>query len=146
MPTRTALLGKFFNYQANDILQVINEGGEVVFGIDATGVIYPEIAINAVKQLVFLDGSIQDTAYVIPQLPQTGVAVCTGSSSTVTFSKPYVGSASPAVVATQIDSTPNGLSICISMIGSPGNWTGFTLKLSSSFFGAYSWIAYGNPN
>ena len=86
------------------------------------------------------------TAALDLALPQIGVAVCTGNGPTITFGRAYVGTLAPVVIVTQIGTTPNGLSTSITMIGTAGAWTGFTLNLSGSFFGAYSWLATGNPN
>jgi hypothetical protein len=87
--------------------------------------------------ITFSDGTDQTSGV------QSGVAVCTGPSSSVTFESPYATERAPQIVATQIGSTPNGLSACISVTGTNGAWTGFTLHLSSSFFGAYAWLAQG---
>jgi hypothetical protein len=93
----------------------------------------------------FTDGSYQSSAALAPTL-QCGVAVCTGSSSVVTFLQNYIGEQAPVVFITQIGTTPNGASASVHVNGTNGAWTGFTLELSSSFFGAYSWVSVGNPN
>ena len=96
----------------------------------------------------FADGTYQTTS-ANPQANtlQCGVAVCTGSGPTVNFSTPYVGASAPIVVVTGIDGfDTHSLFYSVSLAGSSGNWTGFTLNLSGTFFGAFNWIAVGNPN
>jgi len=98
----------------------------------------------------FPDGSYQTTAATTNTQAnslQCGVAIFTsGSTSTVTFANPYVATASPAVVCTALDGAVSGEPSSVRVLGSNNNWTGFSLTLSSSIFGAYNWIALGNPN
>ncbi len=101
--------------------------------------------VNADK-LNFSDGTVQTTAAKTPPVTQTGVAVCTGGGPSITFATPFVATSAPTIVVTQIGSSPNGLGVAVHVNGVNGNWTGFTLELSGSFFGAYAWVAFGNPN
>ena len=95
------------------------------------------------QKINFTDGTFQITAAASMQV---GVAVCTGSGPTVNFATPFVGVQAPVVHVTQIGTSPNGLGVCVSVNGTNGDWTGFTLHLSGSFFGAYGWVAFGNPD
>jgi hypothetical protein len=99
----------------------------------------------------FQDGTEQLTAAVspTPQVAslQAGVVVCTGTSSTVIFAKPYVGLQAPVVVVTGLNNSyESSLFYSVSIAGTNGNWTGFTLNLSASLFGAFGWMAIGNPS
>ncbi len=93
----------------------------------------------------FEDGTVQTTAAVKPQV---GVAIFTGgNTSSVIFATQYVGNSAPIVVVTGLDGVvSDGLFFSVSMVGSPGAWTGFTLKLSGNLFGAFNWLAAGNPD
>lgn len=88
----------------------------------------------------------QNIMIAVTPVMQTGIAVCTGGSPTVTFASLFVGPTAPNVVVSQIGTTPNGLGVACHILGSSGAWTGFTLELSGSFFGAYVYIAFGTPN
>ena len=101
------------------------------------------------KGVSFQDGTIQSTAATVnSQSLQTGVAVFTGgTSSAVVFGTTYKGASAPTVVVTGLDGVyTNGLSFSITVAGTNGAWTGFTLNLSGALFGAFNWIAIGNPN
>ena len=77
---------------------------------------------------------------------ERGEAICTGSGPTVNFAANFTATTAPVVIVSQVGTTPNALSASVSINGSAGAWTGFTLHLSGSFFGAYSYIAVGTPN
>lgn len=96
----------------------------------------------------FNDGSIQYTAANLQaNTMQGGVAVCTGSGPTITFTSAYVGLQAPIVVATGLDGwSGDGLNYSVSLVGTAGAWTGFKLNLSGTFFGAFNWVAFGNPD
>jgi hypothetical protein len=99
--------------------------------------------------ITFSDGSVQSTAANAQvNTLQAGVAVFTGgTSSAVTFTTPYIGASAPMVVVTGLDGVyTHGLSFSITVAGSSGAWTGFTLNLSGALLGAFNWIAVGNPN
>ena len=80
--------------------------------------------------------------------PQCGVAVFTGgATSAVVFVTPYVANSAPIVVVTGLDGTyTNSLFYSVSLTGTAGAWTGFTLTLSANLFGAFNWVAIGNPD
>jgi hypothetical protein len=114
----------------------INMGGTSVF--------------TKTQGIKFADGTEQDTAAVTPnpgaQSLQTGVAVFTGgTSSAVVFGTTYTGVLAPTVVVTGLDGVyTHGLSFSLTVAGTNGAWTGFTLNLSGALFGAFNWIAIGN--
>ena len=99
------------------------------------------------KGVSFQDGTLQSTA-ATPQSQslQTGVAIFTGgTSSAVVFGTPYTGASAPTVVVTGLDGVYTyGLSFSLTVAGTNGAWTGFTLYLSGALFGAFNWIAVGN--
>ena len=99
------------------------------------------------KGVSFQDGTLQSTAAnPLSQSLQTGVAIFTGgTSSAVVFGTPYTGASAPTVVVTGLDGvyTP-GLSFSLTVAGTNGAWTGFTLYLSGALFGAFNWIAVSN--
>ena len=76
----------------------------------------------------------------------SGTAVCTGSGPTVNFTSNFKATLAPSVIVAQIGTSTNGLGVAVHVNGTNGAWTGFTLELSGSFFGAYAWVAVGNPN
>ena len=91
----------------------------------------------------FADGTYQTTAASVPNI-QYGVAVCTGSGPTVNFSTSYTGSNAPIVVVTGLDGVDtHSLFYSVAIVGSSGAWTGFTLNLSGTLYGAFGWIAIG---
>ena len=99
----------------------------------------------------FADGTYQTTAAVADNAQantlQAGVAVCTSQSVSVTFASPYVATKAPIVVVTGIDGfDTHGIFTSVSAVGSASAWTGFTVNLSGTFFGAFNWVAIGNPN
>lgn len=79
---------------------------------------------------------------------QAGVAIFTGgTSTTVAFTAAYVAASAPIVIVTGLDGVyTHSLFFSISVLGTSGAWTGFTLNLSGSLLGAFNWIAIGNPN
>jgi hypothetical protein len=94
----------------------------------------------------FADGTDQTTAATVnSQSIQTGVAIFTGgTSSAVVFGTTYTGASAPIVVATGLDGVyTQNLAFSVTVAGSPGAWTGFTLNLSKALFGAFNWIAAG---
>ena len=96
------------------------------------------------KGVSFQDGTIQSTAATVnSQSIQTGVAIFTGgTSSAVVFGTTYTGASAPIVVATGLDGVyTQNLAFSVTVAGSPGAWTGFTLNLSNALFGAFNWIA-----
>jgi hypothetical protein len=97
--------------------------------------------VNA-QQLNFSDGTVQDTAYTLQRAPLWGVAVVTGTSAAVTFTTPYVG-AQPVVLLTPYTQAP---SFWVTFQGTVGNYTGFTVNVASTFFGAFNYVVFGNPN
>ena len=102
-------------------------------------------------EVEFTDGTIQNTAAVSPTSTiksiQAGVAVCTSSSASVTFANAYTGASAPIAVVTGLDGfDTHSLFMSVSLVGSSGAWTGLTINLSGSFFGAFNWICIGNPN
>ena len=111
----------------------INMGGGSVF--------------TTTQGIKFEDGTEQDTA-ATPQSQslQTGVAIFTGgTSSAVVFGTPYTGASAPTVVVTGLDGVyTHGLSFSLTVAGTSGAWTGFTLYLSGALFGAFNWIAVSN--
>ena len=99
------------------------------------------------KGVSFQDGTLQSTAAnPTSQSLQTGVAIFTGgTSSAVVFGTPYTGASAPTVVVTGLDGVyTQGLSFSLTVAGTNGAWTGFTLYLSGALFGAFNWIAVGN--
>ena len=99
------------------------------------------------KGVSFQDGTLQSTAAnPLSQSLQTGVAIFTGgTSSAVVFGTPYTGASAPTVVVTGLDGVYTyGLSFSLTVAGTNGAWTGFTLYLSGALFGAFNWIAVGN--
>ena len=116
--------------------------------------------VNA-KQINFSDGTTQITASVTgpagpigptgatgatgpagPSNGKGGVAIFTGSNtSTVTFGSPYTTTLAPAICATALDGAVSGGLPSVQVLGTNGNWTGFTLTLQNSVFGAFSWVA-----
>ena len=111
----------------------INMGGNSVF--------------TTTKAIKFADGTLQSTAAnTKSQSLQTGVAIFTGgTSSAVVFGTPYTGASAPTVVVTGLDGVyTQGLSFSLTVAGTNGAWTGFTLYLSGALFGAFNWIAVSN--
>ena len=104
----------------------------------------------SVKGVAFQDGTVQTTAAVTSTQPNTlqcGVAVFTGGTlSTVTFAAPYIANSAPVVVCNALDGAVSGEPSSLTVLGSGGDWTGFVLTISHNLFGAYNWIALGNPN
>jgi hypothetical protein len=99
--------------------------------------------------VLFTDGTEQFTAGIPASLNiQCGVALFTGGTvSTVTFATPYTAVQAPIVVVTGLNSVyTHSLFESVASLGSNGAWTGFTLTISAALFGAYNWLACGNPN
>ena len=99
------------------------------------------------KGVSFQDGTLQSTAAnPLSQSLQTGVAIFTGGTrSAVVFGTPYTGASAPTVVVTGLDGVYTyGLSFSLTVAGTNGAWTGFTLYLSGALFGAFNWIAVSN--
>jgi hypothetical protein len=97
--------------------------------------------VTNTESVLFTNGTEQFSAV------QAGVAVCTGTGPTVAFANPYIGALAPIVVVTGLDGwDTHGLGVSVSLIGTSGAWTGFTINISGSFFGAFNWMAAGNPN
>ena len=95
------------------------------------------------KGVIFQDGTVQSTAAVSSPAPLVGVAVMTGTSVAITFANPFVGAAAPVVLLTPYTQAP---SYWVTFQGTAGNWTGFTVHTASNFFGAFNYMAVGNPN
>ena len=104
--------------------------------------------ITNTEAVLFTDGTLQTTAASPqPNTIQAGVAICTSTSASVAFASNYVGSNAPVVVITGLDGfDTHSLFTSVSIVGTAGAWTGFTINVSGTFFGAFNWIAIGNPN
>lgn len=95
----------------------------------------------------FADGTQQNTSAGFAVAPLAGVLVCTGATATYNFANNYVGNSAPIVVITALDGLENsGKQWGVSINGSPGAWTGFTINVSGSVFGAFNYVVFGNPN
>lgn len=97
------------------------------------------VNVNA-QSVKFSDGTVQSTAAVPPLV---GVAVVTGTSKAVVFANPFIGAAQPVVLLTPYTQAP---SYWVTFQGSPGDWTGFTVNVASTYFGAFNFAVFGNPN
>ena len=93
------------------------------------------------KWINFEDGSIQKTAYTLQVPPNIGVVPVTGTSGAVTFSTPFA--VQPVVVVTPYTQAPP---FWVTFQGSVGNYTGFTVNVASTFFGAFNYVVFGNPD
>ena len=102
------------------------------------------------KGIRFHDGTVQTTAAgtELFTAPQCGVALFTGgATSAVVFVTPYVANSAPIVVVTGLAGVyTHSLFYSVSLTGTAGAWTGFTLTLSANLFGAFNWVAIGNPD
>lgn len=105
-----------------------------------------DAAVNA-KQVNFSDGTVQTTSSGLSVAPLVGVLVATGGNPSVVFANPYIASAAPIVIITALDGlATSGKQWGVTINGSPGAWTGFTIVISGSVFGGFNYIVFGNPN
>lgn len=103
---------------------------------------------TSTQGIKFADGTQQNTAAAAATPPQTGVVVFTGgTASSFVFTKPFVASTAPVVILTPLDGVDtHSIFWSMSVNGTNGNWTGFTVNLSGALFGAFNFVAYGSPN
>lgn len=83
----------------------------------------------------------QGNIRVVPIAPIVGVAVMTGTSTSVTLAPPFTSMAQPIVLLTPFTQAP---SYWVTFQGSAGNWTGFTVNVASNFFGAFNYAVFPN--
>ena len=105
--------------------------------------------VTLAKSIKFADGTIQATAASTPPRIEVGSAPFAGSSSSaVTFPTTFVAATAPVVlVCPQGGLGPIPTVTNITVNGTAGAYTGFTLTLSSSWTaGGYNYIAVGTPN
>ncbi len=113
--------------------------GQLIMGSKATK--------HSTAGILFADGTEQDTASGLQVAPLVGVLVATGSNPSFVFTNNYVGATAPIVIITAVDGLDtSGKQWSVSVSGSPGAWTGFTINISGSVFGAFNYVVFGNPN
>ena len=93
------------------------------------------------KGVIFQDGTVQTTAAVAAVAPLVGVAVLTGTTSPIVFASPYTSAAQPVVLLTPYTQAP---SYWVTFQGTAGNWTGFTVNVASSYFGAFNYAVFSS--
>lgn len=86
---------------------------------------------------------LDDTTPILVYLFRGTVTTSTPGTSSVTFPKPVKTNNPPQIFLRIYDITSPGNLSYIVMLGSPGNWTGFTLRSASGVGGttSFEWVA-----